>query len=99
MACMWTVPRVTVSSGKMKYPADAEERLRRVFPKLELCDCLKGALSLGNAKLANTILLGALSTGLQGIDGAVWESAVSECVKPAFVEANLAAFRLGRKEL
>ncbi len=89
---------VTVSSGKMQYPADAEARLREVFPRLELCDCLDAAIKMGNAKLANTILLGTLSAGLAGIDLPLWESAISECVKPAFVEANLAAFRFGRKE-
>lgn len=89
---------VTVSSGQAAYPADVKERLTRVFPRLIYLDCRQEAQKLGNAKLANTVLLGALSCGLQGIDPAVWEEAIAQCVNPAFVEVNLAAFRAGRQE-
>jgi indolepyruvate ferredoxin oxidoreductase beta subunit len=89
---------VTVSSGKAKYPADADERLAKVFPRLEYIDCHVEAKKLGDARMANIILLGALSRGLDGIPSPVWEEAIRACVKPQFVEGNLAAFRFGRKE-
>jgi len=90
---------VTVSSGKAKYPADVDDRLARVFPKLIYLDCQEEAARLGNPRMANTILLGALSLGLDGISADVWEDALRACVKPQFVDSNLQAFRLGRKEL
>lgn len=48
-----------------------------------------------NPKTANTILLGALSSGLPLPDEA-WRGAIAECVKPAYAELNLHAFEYGR---
>ena len=88
---------VTVSSGKATYPADVDERLARVFSVLKYLDCRQEALDLGDVRMANTVLLGALSQGLDGIAADVWEQALSRCVKPAFLDANLRAFSLGRQ--
>ena len=89
---------VTVSSGKAKYPADLDERLARTFEHLEYVDCHAEAKRMGDARMANVILLGALSKGLEGIDFHVWEEAIRACVKPQFVDANLEAFHFGRNE-
>ena len=86
---------VTVSSGKAKYPADVAERLARAFLRLVACDCEDEALKMGNAKLANTILVGMLSRELP-LPDAVWSDALRRCVKPAFLDANLRAFAFGR---
>ena len=86
---------VTVSSGKATYPADVAERLSRVFPRLVSCDCEAEALRLGNAKLSNTILVGMLSRDLPLAEEA-WRAALSRCVKPDFLDVNLAAFAFGR---
>ncbi|MGI6496178.1 MAG: indolepyruvate oxidoreductase subunit beta [Kiritimatiellia bacterium] len=86
---------VTVSSGLATYPADVDDRLVRTFPKLKLFDCASKAVEMGDARLANTILVGMLSTGLP-LDEALWNEAISACVKPAFRDANLAAFAFGR---
>ena len=85
---------VTVSSGRAKYPADLAERLARVFPRLVACDCEEEAIRLGNAKLSNTILVGMLSRALP-LPEKAWRTALERCVKPAFLEANLAAFDFG----
>jgi len=87
---------VTVSSGKAKYPADTEDRLARVFSRLEYIDCCAQAQTLGNIRMANTVLLGALSAGLRGISSQVWDDAIGKCVKPSSAEANLKAFHAGR---
>ena len=52
------------------------------------------AESLGNAKAANVILLGALvrSMGLDDID---WEEIVAKNVKAKFKDLNIAAFKAG----
>ena len=85
---------VTVSSGKAKYPADLDARLARVFPRLVACDCEAEAIRLGNAKLSNTILVGMLSRALP-LPASAWRTALQRCVKPAYLEANLAAFDFG----
>ena len=85
---------VTVSSGKAKYPADLDARLARVFPRLVACDCEEEAIRLGNAKLSNTILVGMLSRDLP-LPEEAWRTALARCVKPAFLDANLAAFDFG----
>ena len=86
---------VTVSSGKAKYPADLADRLARVFPRLVACDCEEEALRLGNARLSNTILVGMLSRD-HPLPEEAWRTALARCVKPAFLDANLAAFAFGR---
>ncbi len=86
---------VTVSSGRAKYPADLDARLARAFPRLVACDCEAEALRMGNARLSNTILVGMLSRDLPLPEDA-WRTALARCVKPAFLEANLAAFAFGR---
>ena len=86
---------VTVSSGRARYPDDVPERLSRVFPRLVADDCEARAAALGSPRLANTLLVGMLSRELP-IAGDAWQGAIRRCVKPAFVEANLAAFEAGR---
>lgn len=86
---------VTVTSGGAKYPEDIGERLARVFPRLVACDCDEAALKMGNAKLANTILVGMLSRDIP-LEAETWREAIGRCVKPAFLEANLGAFDFGR---
>lgn len=87
---------VTVSSGQAEYPADAEERLRAAFPRLAYFDAVGIAERLCDVRVANVILLGALSTALD-IPAAAWEEAVAQCVKPAFREINMRAFEEGKK--
>jgi indolepyruvate ferredoxin oxidoreductase, beta subunit len=86
---------VTVSSGKAKYPADAEERLRRVYKRLVYVDALAIAEKLCDARTANVVLLGALSTALP-LAEQYWLQAIERCVKPKFVEINARAFMEGK---
>ena len=86
---------VTVSMGQATYPADVEERLRRVFGGLRLVDGAEVASSLGDARLVNTVLLGALSAHLP-LAASCWEAAFRRIVRPQLLEANLRAFASGR---
>jgi indolepyruvate ferredoxin oxidoreductase, beta subunit len=86
---------VTVASGKAVYPEDAEERLRRAFPRLLFVDVTAKAAELGDIRAANMIVVGALSTALD-IPEECWKEAVAASVKPQFRELNLAAFEAGR---
>jgi len=86
---------VTVSMGMATYPEQAEAELRRVFPRLVYVPAVAKALELGNVKVANVILLGRLAAALD-LPLEAWHESVRACVKPRFVELNLAAFELGR---
>ncbi len=86
---------VSVSSGGMAYPADAEVRLRREFARLVLLDAAEIASGLGNQRVANIVVLGGLSHGLD-LPESAWRSAIATSVKPAYREINLQAFAAGR---
>jgi indolepyruvate ferredoxin oxidoreductase, beta subunit len=87
---------VTVSSGQATYPADAEERLRSAFPRLAYIDAVGVAEKLCDIRVANVVLLGALSTALP-LPTEAWETALAECVKPKFLAVNRQAFAEGRQ--
>ncbi len=85
---------ITVSSGQSKYPEDAETRVRAAFPRLVYLDATGIATKLGNVKSSNLVVLGSLSNGLTLTEKA-WHEAIKHCIKPKFVEVNLAAFKMG----
>lgn len=88
---------VTVSSGAATYPEMDETALKTYFPRLVYVSAVERALELGNARAANVILLGALSTKLDNLADDAWQKAIQTCVKPKFVDLNLQAFYLGRE--
>ncbi|ACM21144.1 indolepyruvate:ferredoxin oxidoreductase, beta subunit [Geotalea daltonii FRC-32] len=85
-----------VSTGGEAYPEGLEEKIRQRFPDCILLDGLKLATSAGNAKTANTVLIGALSKRLD-IDEKYWLAAIGKMVPPKAVEINRKAFYLGRE--
>lgn len=85
----------TVTTGAAKYPADMEERIRRVFPRVVYAPCGEEALKMGNPKLANTILLGAASVFLPEIPGDAWDRAMDSLIRPDLLEQNRKAFKKG----
>jgi indolepyruvate ferredoxin oxidoreductase beta subunit len=87
---------VTVSTGQAQYPADAEARLRQAFPRLTYLDAAQMALDLGNIRVANVVILGALSQGLD-LPLETWGEALAACVPPKHRDVNLKAFEAGRR--
>ncbi|GAB7027157.1 indolepyruvate oxidoreductase subunit beta [Geotalea toluenoxydans] len=85
-----------VSTGGEAYPEGLEEKIRQRFPDCILLDGLKLATSAGNAKTANTVLIGALSKCLD-MDEKYWLAAIEKMVPPKAVEINRKAFYLGRE--
>lgn len=86
---------VTASSGQTPYPEINQQILEQFFPRLIYLHAVEKATELGNARAANSILLGALSTQLDfSLD--VWEVAIKKCVKPKFIDLNIEAFLFGR---
>lgn len=86
-----------VISGKAKYPEDIEEKIKDLGVKLVSVDAGALALQAGSPKAVNTVLLGVASLFLDAPQQA-WESAISASVPQSFVDINIKAFGLGRKE-
>ena len=82
-----------VLAGRARMPENGEGYLKEkgalLVPAHEI------AVSAGNPKTMNVVLIGALSKRLD-IDVEVWEEAIIGRVPPKTVEANLAAFHAGR---
>ena len=87
---------VTVSSGLAKWPEDLDSQLRAAFPKLEMIGALDIARELGNVRIVNVVMIGALSNHL-GIDDEIWRESITSLVKPKFLELNLMAYDAGKK--
>ncbi len=86
---------VSVSSGRAVYPADVDERLRSLFPRLLCVDALGIATGLGSSRSLNVVIVGALSHYL-ALDPGAWDGALQKRVKPAWLEVNRKAFAAGR---
>ena len=86
---------VTASGGKIPYPVLGEDDIRKACPNLIYVHAIELAEELGNARAANTILLGVMSNVLQ-FPEEHWKESIRSCVKPKFVDVNLKAFEIGR---
>ncbi len=89
---------VAVNIGAASYPDDDRIRnaLAQVAGRILFIPALRKAEELGNARVANIILLGALSTMLE-VPEEVWEKVIERHVPQRHLELNLRAFREGRK--
>jgi indolepyruvate ferredoxin oxidoreductase beta subunit len=56
------------------------------------------AQRLGNMRLVNTIVLGALSTYLE-VDSTIWLNVIERRVPPKYADLNRQAFREGQQVL
>lgn len=77
------------------YPKDIEARLDACGRRNYLVPGLEIAVELGNPRLVNSVVLGALSVHEPMKEGA-WERAISQLVPPKTVDLNLRAFQEGR---
>lgn len=83
--------------GQERYPEDLPQRIAARFSDFTLIDGLQIATATGNPRVANTVLLGAVSRYLP-IDIAVWQRAVGKMVPARALEINLRAFEAGRAQ-
>ena len=88
---------VTVSSGFATYPdkETVQKSLEAATPNVYHIPGLGIAQELGNAKVLNVVLLGALSS-LLPVELEAWEGVLRERVPARFVDLNLQAFHKGR---
>jgi len=89
----YKIPSSTILSGLEEYPEDVIEIIK-AKAKTTVIDAEKIAMSLGNPKVMNIVLLGSL-VKLMELEGLDWKSAIKKCVKPAFVELNIKALNKG----
>lgn len=91
---------VAVTLGDHTYPSDAQ--MRTLYAKLNsdvhLVPGLQIAQEIGNVRVANTVVLGALSTLLPTPE-ASWMTAIETQVPKKYIEANQEAFRRGRQTM
>lgn len=84
---------MTVSAGMAKYPEGILETLEQRC-RVVVLDAQKEAKKLGNAKVFNTVVVGAAAKSLP-FDKETWEDVIKATVPPKTVEMNLAAFHVG----
>jgi len=90
------VDPLPVLQGAVEYPADAEERISSIAPESIIVDAAAIAAEAGDARAANTVLLGILSPMLP-VGEDEWLAAIESLVKAKAVEANRKAFLAGRR--
>lgn len=89
----YRIDSMPVLTGKATYQEkEIEEELKRL--NATIINAADKAEEMGNSKVMNIILLGALvkSMELEDID---WENIIRENVKPKFIDINLQAFKKG----
>lgn len=89
----YEISSMPILSGKVDYPEGIIEELSSKV-KTIVIDAACQAEVLGNSKVMNVILLGAIvkSMGLEHIN---WEKIIRDNVKPKFVDLNLKAIEVG----
>jgi len=78
------------------YPDDPIAEARKHAARVVPIDALDIAHQVGNPKLVNTVLLGAISGELP-IAGEIWEAVIRKRVPKGTEESNLAAFQRGKE--
>jgi indolepyruvate ferredoxin oxidoreductase, beta subunit len=88
---------ITVSSGGQAYPQNDAIRaaIQQFTQKNWWVDGMRIAEELGNTKVANVVILGALSA-LMEIEAPIWLEVIKKRVPPKFVGLNQKAFEMGR---
>jgi indolepyruvate ferredoxin oxidoreductase beta subunit len=97
----YAISPLSVSSGNDSYPLD--ERIKAVLGAVTehvfLVPATALAEGLGNVRVNNVVLLGALSYFLSDVPVNAWVQALRERVPARFAELNERAFLLGRDQM
>lgn len=82
-------------TGAVEYPTDIKEQLSNYPVSLYSVDADREAEKLGNMKVMNVVLLGAMVKLVGLADLVDWSAVVAEEVKPAYRDINIKAFSVG----
>lgn len=93
----YAIEPVTVNTSGIPYPEDAQlqGQLAEVTERIHWVKGIEIAESLGNARAANVVLLGALSA-LLDLDEHSWEEVLQMRIPPKYLDLNRKAFQAGR---
>jgi indolepyruvate ferredoxin oxidoreductase beta subunit len=83
--------------GAPAYPEDVVDRLQASAERVLLLPAAVLAAEAGNARAANTVLIGALSLHVN-LPAEVWQEALRASLRPSLLEINRRAFELGRRQ-
>lgn len=86
----------SIKDAELSYPHDAFEILKKRDYRLLPMPASQIARDLGDARMANVVLLGAMSNWLP-ISNADWDKTLHQRIPERFREANLKAFAAGKK--
>jgi indolepyruvate ferredoxin oxidoreductase beta subunit len=95
VACDLKINPMTVNTGSAEYP-DVEAIIKKESLPVKLIPAVEIADELGNPRVVNVVLLGAVSSHLPIVEKH-WEMAIKERVPQKALEVNLEAFRKGRE--
>lgn len=89
----YEIPSAPILSGKAEYPTEVIDIIEQKA-KTTVIKAAEIAEELGNSKVMNVVLLGALikSMNLTDID---WEKVIKDLVKDKFVDINIKAIQAG----
>jgi len=86
---------VTVSSGQQPWIEDLEARIQQAFPRRRIITAFAIAQELGNIRVLNMVMAGALSK-LLDIGESTWKQAIADLVPARYRDVNLQAFESGQ---
>jgi indolepyruvate ferredoxin oxidoreductase beta subunit len=93
----YEIPSVPILMGKAEYPAGILEELS-AKAKVSVFKAAEIASELGNSKIMNVVLLGALVKALD-VPGIDWEQVIRDNVKAGFEDLNIKAFKAGQTQV
>jgi len=87
---------MSVAAGSAEYPENAVEAMTDVFDSIVI-PAADIAVSLGNARSMNIVLLGALvrTLGLDDLKGSDWPGVIRSIIPEKLQDINIEAFRAG----
>ncbi|WP_432662154.1 indolepyruvate oxidoreductase subunit beta [Wukongibacter baidiensis] len=83
-----------VITGTQKYPDKIIERLKNLTNSIHTVDALSVAREIGNIRIVNTVLVGALAKKMD-IAKEHWIKALKKTVPEKTIDINLTAFEIG----
>jgi indolepyruvate ferredoxin oxidoreductase beta subunit len=94
----YPIPPVAVTTGQSAYPSreQIDGRLEAASGRYYSINVTEKAAQLGNVKVVNIMLLGALS-GLLDLPAELWEQTIEKYVPARLLDVNRRAFRAGRQ--
>ncbi|MCC0661357.1 MULTISPECIES: indolepyruvate oxidoreductase subunit beta [unclassified Clostridioides] len=90
----YEMPSAPILTGRVDYPENIIDDIKEKVD-VTVIKAVDIARGLGNEKVMNVVLLGALIKALQLENDIDWEKIVSQQVKPRFIEINIKALREG----